>query len=227
MKLANYSWWIGAIIGAILTLTLTGGQAEDSPGMLIIIGLVSGGFWGWLIGYLIDKAKGSAAEKNKMPLKNNLNSKDEEIIRRDGYYISEENSLNSFIILFTSKGYVAIQEMEEGDILNYSNDDLVQIISEGEALTDLEISDRLTKYDKNGDDISMKFYDPEDSSNIDPLLKTPYPEPITYSKWSGKIIPNGLLLDLEKKEFSYALKDYEKRNVVKDLKFKFVPINMN
>lgn len=149
------------------------------------------------------------------------------VLRMDGYYISEKNSLNSFIILFTSKGYVAMQEMEEGDILNYSNDDLVQIISEGEALTNFKISDRLTKYDKNGDDVSMKFFDPEDYSNIDPLLKIPYQEPMTYSKWSGKIISDGLLLNLEKKEFSYALKDYEERKLISKLKFKFVPIVMN
>jgi hypothetical protein len=59
MKIQNHSWWIGAIVGAILTLTLTGGPAQDNPGMLIIVGLVSGAFWGWIIGLIIDKIIGN------------------------------------------------------------------------------------------------------------------------------------------------------------------------
>lgn len=71
MKVANHSWWIGAIIGAILTLTLIGGQAEDNPGMLITIGLLSGAFCGWLIGLIIDKARGNS---NKGILDSNENN---------------------------------------------------------------------------------------------------------------------------------------------------------
>ncbi|OEY71954.1 hypothetical protein [Salegentibacter salarius] len=55
MKAVNYSWWIGAIISTVLTLTLTGGSAKDNPAMLILIGIFNGVFWGWMIGFIFDK----------------------------------------------------------------------------------------------------------------------------------------------------------------------------
>ncbi|CAM4063895.1 hypothetical protein [Gillisia hiemivivida] len=67
MKVANYSWWIGAIISPILTVALTGGSNDDDIGMLILVGVVNGVFWGWLIGFLIDKARGNPKETKPTP----------------------------------------------------------------------------------------------------------------------------------------------------------------
>lgn len=60
MKAVNHSWWIGAIISTVLTLTLTGGPAQDNPGMLILIGVINGVFWGWIIGLIIDRLRGNS-----------------------------------------------------------------------------------------------------------------------------------------------------------------------
>lgn len=57
MKVANYSWWIGAIISPILTVSLMGSSNDDDTGMLILLGVINGIFWGWLIGFIIDKAR--------------------------------------------------------------------------------------------------------------------------------------------------------------------------
>ena len=68
MKVVNYSWWIGAIISPILTVTLTGGSNDDDIGMLVLIGVINGIFWGWLIGFIIDKARDNPNKNDLAPI---------------------------------------------------------------------------------------------------------------------------------------------------------------
>ncbi|TDN95299.1 hypothetical protein DET49_102185 [Salegentibacter sp. 24] len=270
MKAVNYSWWIGAIISTILTLTLTGGPAQDNPGMLILIGVINGVFWGWIIGLIIDKLIANFQRRDLVPEKvanvqiqnreqensykgqkkyvsmdaeiafgmaeivtgnrTNRTSSPKNVLRCDGYYVASKNVEGynkNFLLFFTSKGFVALAEPEEFDTSDYSNEDYKQVITEGENLSEIEVSNHLTNYFQEEDFISMKFYDPTESSNIDPIEKVSYEDPVVYNKWSGKIIPNGLLLDLEVSRFSYALKDYEKQQPIHNLKFNFVPVGMN
>ncbi|MBE7641407.1 hypothetical protein GUB10_13790 [Salegentibacter sp. BLCTC] len=236
MKAVKHSWWIGAIIGPILTIVLVG-SPNPEYGMLIFAGLVNGIFWGWIIGLIIDKVRGTSGNRQNPSTKSNRsdsyvrNSGNKPALRRDGYYLSsietEDNKPIFFVLFFTSKGFVAFQELDEFDDSELTTEDYQQILAEGEALSEIEISSNLTKFHKSGTDIYMKFYNPEDSSNIDPIEKVPYEEPNVYNKWSGQVIPGGLLLDLETRRFNYSLKNYSKEKQIKNLKFKFVPISMN
>lgn len=160
----------------------------------------------------------------------NRTSSPKNILRCDGYYFASKNVegyKKIFLLFFTSKGFVALAEPEEYDTSDYSNEDYKQVITEGETLSEIEVSNYLTNYLQEEDFISMKFYDPTESSNIDPIEKVPYDDPVVYNKWSGKVISNGLLLDLEVSRFSYILKDYEKLYPIQNLKFDFVPVGMN
>ncbi len=217
-------------------------QERNKNEGIIGISLIFGVFGIFIIFYFGRKSTGLDGSNSKKTVdlnnKSNINDIKNSFLnpqnvtfRIDGYYKGEfktdEDKLIYHILFFTSKGFVACGELVEFDITDLTKDDYKQIIAEGEDLNEIEVSPQLTKFFKRGEDIAMKFYDPKDSSNIDPMLKEPYSEPVTYKEWSGKIIPNGLLLDLKKREYCYALKDYKKRNIVSDLKFKFVPINMN
>ncbi|WP_296619220.1 hypothetical protein [Marivirga sp.] len=156
--------------------------------------------------------------------------KPREILRTDGYYVASKSYAGDtrfFLLFFTSKGFVALGEPEEFDNSDYSKEEYRQVIAEGETLTEIEVSPYLTEYTNYGENILMKFYDPTEYSNIDPIEKVPYDDPVVYNKWSGRIIPNGLLLDLEVSRFSNALKDYERKHLIRDLKFDFIPIGMN
>lgn len=235
MKTVYHSWWIGGIIGAILVPMLAE-TPNTGPGFYIIIGLINGIFWGWLIGLIIDKA-GKSSNSSENPSTNNIRtqthreSSKKPSLRRDGYYLASiENSETKplfFVMFFTSKGFVAYQELDEFDDSDLTQEDYLQILAEGEALEKIEISNNLTKFHKKGEDISMKFYNPEEYSNIDPIEKVPYKEPNIYNKWSGQVIPGGLLLDLETSRFNNSLKNYSKEKIIKNLKFKFVQIGMN
>ncbi|HEY9184327.1 MAG TPA: hypothetical protein VIM94_03275 [Salegentibacter sp.] len=237
MKVVNYSWWIGAIISTVLTLSLTGGPAQDSPGTLILIGVVNGVFWGYIIGLIIDKIREPSSNHENPSTKSNTsdssirNSAQKPALRRDGYYLAsiktEDNKPLFFVLFFTSKGFVAYQELEEFDDSELTPEDYKQILAEGEALDEIEISNNLSKFYKKGADLSMKFYNPEESSNIDPIEKVPYEEPNVYTKWSGEIINDGLLLDLEVRGFNSSLKNYSEEKLIKNLKFEFIPISMN
>ncbi|UBZ08261.1 hypothetical protein LDL76_06005 [Salegentibacter mishustinae] len=55
MKAVNHSWWIGAIISTVLTFVFLGNDSSLNVGVLLFMGIVSGAFWGWLIGLIIDK----------------------------------------------------------------------------------------------------------------------------------------------------------------------------
>ena len=231
MKAVNHSWWIGAIISTVLTLTLTGGPAQDNPGMLILIGVSNGVFWGWIIGLIIDKVRASPSTNEKIPSVQTRKPSPIADLRRDGYYLASGKFMGGetkfFVFFFTSKGFVALGELDEFDDSDLTKEEYKHIIAEGEALNEIEVSPQLTKYSKKAEQIDMTFYDPTESSNIDPIEKIPYDDPVVYNKWSGKIIRNGLLLDLEVSRFSYALKDYEKQYPIQNLKFDFVPVGMN
>ncbi|WP_026932800.1 hypothetical protein [Christiangramia echinicola] len=237
MKAVNYSWWIGAIISTILTFAFLGSDSSLDVGMIFFVGIVNGVFWGYIIGLIIDKVNESSSNQENPSTKNNIgdssarNSLYKYDLRRDGYYLASINKGVDnpiyYVMFFTSKGFVGYQELDEFDDSELTNEDYQQIIAEGEALDEIEISNNLTKYKKRGADIFMKFYNPEEYSNIDPIEKVPYEEPNVYNKWSGQVIPGGLLLDLETSTFNYSLKNYSKEKPIKNLKFKFVPISMN
>lgn len=57
MKTVYFTWWICAIIGAVLILTLTDNSANNNAGFLLILGLIGGAFCGLIIGLVIDKIK--------------------------------------------------------------------------------------------------------------------------------------------------------------------------
>ena len=230
MKTVNHSWWVGGIVGAILTPILAE-SPNTGPGLYVIIGLVNGVFWGWIIGLIIDKLGEPSDDSEKPSTKSNsTKSNKKPPLRRDGYYLASiKNSQFEplyFVMFFTSKGFVAVQELEEFKDSDLTEEDYRQILAEGEALEEVETSNNLTRYKIRDNKISMKFYDPKDSSNQD-LEKVPYEEPYIYNEWSGKIIPNGLLLDLEVSRFNSALKDYTQKKLINNLKFRFVPISMN
>lgn len=167
-------------------------------------------------------------EKDNSLLKNAFRSPAKLDVRTDGFYLASFKNSNDkplFIFMFfTSKGFVAYQELEEFDNSELTKEDYQQILAEGEALEEIEISNSLTKYQRRGADISMKFYDPEENSNIDPTFKVPSDEPNIYNEWSGRVISNGLLLDLEISRFNSALKDYSKKKLINNLKFEFMPV---
>jgi hypothetical protein len=111
MKAVNHSWWIGAIISTVLTLTLTGGPAQDNPGMLILIGVINGVFWGWIIGLIIDKVRGNSEvpAPAQNPLKTHVNvstdfpKKEHEPVQtsnNDGYRTDTLNSRDIIIETF-------------------------------------------------------------------------------------------------------------------------------
>ncbi len=115
MKAQNHSWWIGAIVGAILTLTLTGGPAQDNPGMLIIVGLVSGAFWGWIIGLIIDsiRAKTTKNKKEKDAIKNPITiPKPNTSVNNDSAINSDKNEIAELLYEF-SMNQDAMKELEK------------------------------------------------------------------------------------------------------------------
>jgi hypothetical protein len=238
MKAVNYSWWIGAIVSTILTFAILDADSPNDFAMILFMGVVNGVFWGWIIGLIIDKFRENTlksnpqsdfpfTQKKKDALKKSLS---QQPLKQNGYYISEVQSGDQtlyLVMLFNSRNYVSYDELEVSEYSRATENGFREGITQLEKLHNLEISENITIVHQKGDQLSMKFYDPSDSSNIDPLLKVAYEDPIVYNKWSGRIIPNGLLLDLELSRFSNALKDYEKQNVIQSLKFDFIPINMN
>ena len=62
----------------------------------------------------------------------------------------------------------------------------------------------------------MKFFDRNEFANNDINF------PRVYNEWYGTILNNGLLLSFDYSYFSYALSEYEKSNLFKNVKFDFI-----
>jgi len=115
MKAVNHSWWIGAIISTVLTLTLTGGSAQDNPGILILIGIFNGVFWGWIIGIIIDKIRGN--QKVPVPVQHSQRASSNEL--KDPMEVNEpiqaSNKNENRIDTLNSRGIIIETFQEEMD----------------------------------------------------------------------------------------------------------------
>jgi len=56
LKIAQYSWWIGGILGLFIGLAKADGRI-NGYGMMAFAGVTNGIVWGWLLGFIIDKIK--------------------------------------------------------------------------------------------------------------------------------------------------------------------------
>lgn len=59
VKLASYTWWICGIIGLLIGLAKADGRI-NSYEIMAFAGISNGIFWGWLLGFIIDKIKDSS-----------------------------------------------------------------------------------------------------------------------------------------------------------------------
>lgn len=112
MKAINYSWWIGAIIGAVLALAFTGGPAEDKPGMLILVGLGSGALWGVIIGLIIDSVRGKIKTKNSTDNSENSTPKSHNLLNDDANLNLDRNEIAELLYEF-SINQNAMEELEK------------------------------------------------------------------------------------------------------------------
>ncbi len=154
----------------------------------------------------------------------NLNPNAE--IRTDGYYICKyfynnyqgENSLIHFFLMFTKKGFVAFDEIENMNEWRKTNTNefLKQTIFQVNEIDKIENTENLTNYKISNGGISMKFFDPNDFANENNL-----DNPQCFNEWHGSIIHNGLILSLDKSYFNDLSCEYEKENTLKNLKFDF------
>lgn len=58
-KIASYTWWIFGIVGLIIGLSKADGRI-NSYEMMAFAGIANGVFWGWLLGFIIDKIRDSS-----------------------------------------------------------------------------------------------------------------------------------------------------------------------
>lgn len=64
-RIAHTTWWVFAIIGAIIGLTNSDSSYDDTqPLVYAILGLANGAFIGWIFGYIIDRMKNSSIVRN-------------------------------------------------------------------------------------------------------------------------------------------------------------------
>lgn len=152
-------------------------------------------------------------------------------IRTDGYYIGKHSGRNfngdsytvNILFFFNKNGIVEYEDTN--DLLNWEKENSDEILKEYiidfNEINEIDLSPRATHYEINKGGILMKFYDPEDYSNINAE------EPQVYDEWSGSVIHNGLILSFERSNFNVAYKGYTKQSILKDLKFDFVSINFN
>lgn len=161
--------------------------------------------------------------------KNKKNSNPSKKIRTDGYYISRYEALNEFnetasiyfFIIFTKNGFVGLLEIEDYNEwkINNSDEDIKELILETNKVNEIKNPQILAKYKLKDEQISMKFYDPDDYSNSD------LENILNYNKWYGKIINNDLVLSFDKAYFNDALQDYVIENQINNLRFQFKQLN--
>lgn len=226
MKTVINSCLIGGVIGGIVLFIATQNDLNPDYAMMIPIGIFAGSFWGCIVGLIINNRRESSKKDNNSIKEGSITPKNL-AIRSDGYYlgsieISDGNLF--FIMFFTSKGYVAYQELSERVFYGLKDEEIRQTIAEGEEMNEMEVSSNLTKYKRNGNDITMKFYDPDEEGNLDPLDKVPYEEPNIYYQFFGKISKNEMILDMVAGVFNMGIKDYTTQIFFKNVKFQFIPI---
>ena len=171
-----------------------------------------------------DKDNLPKSGENNNSKRHNINSN--VMIRTDGYYLGKITKPNldnvmttlHFLLIFTKKGFVCYQEIE--DIIEWrkynSNDSIRDGIIEINKIQEIEINPYLTNFKVKNEEITMKFFDIEDFANDD------VQEPRVYNEWYGSILEEGLLLSFDYSYFSYALSEYEKSNLFKNVKFDFI-----
>lgn len=157
---------------------------------------------------------------------NKLFKKNKSEIRNDGYYYAKYEGSNSrgsfsihFVLIFTYHDFVVYLQFESlSEWENVKNDEsfenqMKQILEVSKH--DFKFSPGSSDYKINGDLISMKFFDPEDSSNenLNDLK--------VFDEWYGKIVDNGFILSLDKASFNYAIQDYDKTTLIRELDFEF------
>lgn len=155
----------------------------------------------------------------------NLNTKAN--LRTDGYYLAKYKGTNPkgefftipFLFVFNNKGVVAFMEDDEAhDFANCDVENLKEQLIEYDLQEVSETNLGFSKYQIKNGGVSMIFYDSEEYSN------RMNDEIMTYNKWEGTILNNGLLLTFSQAGYSNSLGDYTSEIVLKDLKFDFVQI---
>ena len=146
-----------------------------------------------------------------------------------GYYLSKytgpdyNGNLSTiyFLLIFTKKGFVGFDEIE--DILEWrrenTNELIKETIFEVNKINEIEVTPNLTNYYISKGGISMKFFNSEEYENKDDIQNSK-----SYSEWQGSIIHNGLILSFDRTYYNYALLDYTKETMFKNLKFEFMQI---
>jgi hypothetical protein len=146
-----------------------------------------------------------------------------EVIQLNGYYVANISGYNSelgvsyhiyFGLVFNKNGYVAY--MEDENEIKFSIEEISEFI-------DLEECDKLgniSKYNIVGDQILMKFYEPEDGRSYEKDIVNPN----YFKELRGIVKRNSIVVDYFHSGFNDALEDYEINKVLDNLKFVFIEL---
>lgn len=88
VRVANYTWWICGILGLFIGLAKADGRI-NGYGIMAFAGIANGMFWGWLLGFIIDKIKDSSPVQN-------ISQKIEEVKQEKEIVQQTKNSLNEY-----------------------------------------------------------------------------------------------------------------------------------
>ncbi|MCR8667288.1 hypothetical protein NO995_06325 [Aestuariibaculum sp. M13] len=177
-------------------------------GFFVLIGILI--FW---LAYKVSSEKGTA-KTNELP-----NVKETKI-STIGYYSASKSDFSEninenfevhFMLKFNPHGLVAFAESNDGPI----NPNYEELKSFNKEISYHEFSD-IGKYEKKGENIAIKFYQPEDSK----AYERRFINENIYNEWIGKIVNDKtLLLSYRKSYFNNALQDYKVDYYFKNLLF--------
>lgn len=88
-KVASYTWWICGILGLFIGLAKADGRI-NGYGIMAFAGIVNGVFWGWLLGFIIDKIKDSSPVQN-ISQKIEESKQEQEILKQTRHSLNEYN----------------------------------------------------------------------------------------------------------------------------------------
>jgi hypothetical protein len=146
-------------------------------------------------------------------------------IRTDGYYVSRhigqdpygQNIEVTIIVIFNELGFAHYEDMEGHPEI--TNENVRPVLEELRHMNEDGLSRSFGKFkmDKSGA-IDIIMYDPDHRANKDNL------EPKNYQRLQGKVMSNGLILDIKSKHFNQGLGAYHEHTLIADIKFNFIEV---
>lgn len=162
-----------------------------------------------LIGIFVLWLAFKVSRENEKNLDNKTSNIKENKISTIGYYSGNKSGFSEYtnqnydihyMLKFNPHGLAAFAESDEGPIVpNYEEFKLFN------NEVSYKVFSSVTKYNREGDNISIKFYEPEDGLAYEQRIIN---ERI-YTEWVGKIVnEKTLLLSCKKAFYSHALQEY-------------------